>query len=96
MSHPYTVAELALQQLVASQVCFFEDNTMPSQSIVVTGESGAGKTENAKIILQYLCGNADPASSPQGVFQLEDGLVQTNILSEAFGNAKTVRCLPAL
>lgn len=56
-----------------------------SQSIIISGESGAGKTEATKKCLQYL---ADVAGSTIG---LENKLLATNPILEAFGNAKTLR-----
>ena len=49
-----------------------------------SGESGAGKTETAKITMQYL-------ASLGGGGGLEDEILQTNPILEAFGNAKTLR-----
>lgn len=50
-----------------------------------SGESGAGKTETAKIAMQYL------AALGGGGGGLEDEILQTNPILEAFGNAKTLR-----
>mmetsp|Transcript_18537 Transcript_18537/g.55885 ORF Transcript_18537/g.55885 Transcript_18537/m.55885 type:complete len:757 (+) Transcript_18537:318-2588(+) len=55
-----------------------------SQSIVINGESGAGKTETTKIAMRYLAGLA-------GGTGVEDQVLETNPLLEAFGNAKTLR-----
>jgi myosin-5 len=49
-----------------------------------SGESGAGKTETAKIAMQYL-------AALGGGGGLEDEILQTNPILEAFGNAKTLR-----
>ncbi|CAF3259292.1 unnamed protein product [Rotaria socialis] len=57
-----------------------------SQSIIVSGESGAGKTESAKYVLQYL---TESYGAHNG--QIEDRINKSNPLLEAFGNAKTTR-----
>ncbi|CAF2816565.1 unnamed protein product [Rotaria sp. Silwood2] len=57
-----------------------------SQSIIISGESGAGKTESAKYILQYL---TESYGAHNG--QIEDRINISNPLLEAFGNAKTTR-----
>merc|ERR1719445_2751575 len=65
------------------------------QSILCTGESGAGKTENTKKVIQYLAYVA--ASKPRSSAhtpssgELEQQLLKANPILEAFGNAKTVR-----
>lgn len=57
---------------------------------MVSGESGAGKTENTKRIIQYLATIAGkPAKSGEKTVTLEDQLLQANPLLEALGNAKT-------
>ncbi|XP_004398675.1 PREDICTED: myosin-13 [Odobenus rosmarus divergens] len=67
------------------------------QSILITGESGAGKMVNTKRVIQYFATIAvtgDKKKEPQpGKMQgtLEDQIIQANPLLEAFGNAKTVR-----
>merc|ERR1712110_913325 len=69
------------------------------QSILCTGESGAGKTENTKKVIQYLAHVA--ASKPKSSShtstdapsfgELEQQLLKANPILEAFGNAKTVK-----
>ncbi|OCT65640.1 myosin-1B [Xenopus laevis] len=69
-----------------------------NQSVLITGESGAGKTVNTKRVIQYFATIAalgdsgkkkEPINSLQGT--LEDQIIQANPLLEAFGNAKTLR-----
>uniref|UniRef100_A0A6I8R3M0 Myosin, heavy chain 8, skeletal muscle, perinatal n=1 Tax=Xenopus tropicalis TaxID=8364 RepID=A0A6I8R3M0_XENTR len=69
-----------------------------NQSVLITGESGAGKTVNTKRVIQYFATIAalgdpgkkkEPSNSLKGT--LEDQIIQANPLLEAFGNAKTVR-----
>ncbi|KAF8792401.1 Myosin-3 like protein [Argiope bruennichi] len=67
-----------------------------NQSMLITGESGAGKTENTKKVIAYFANvgksskeKKDKEASKKG--NLEDQVIQTNPVLEAFGNAKTVR-----
>lgn len=69
-----------------------------NQSMLITGESGAGKTENTKKVIAYFANvgavakskeSKKDAASKKG--NLEDQVIQTNPVLEAFGNAKTVR-----
>ncbi|KAM8868332.1 myosin heavy chain, fast skeletal muscle-like [Synchiropus picturatus] len=68
-----------------------------NQSILITGESGAGKTVNTKRVIQYFATIAVSAGSKKehtpGKMQgsLEDQIIAANPLLEAYGNAKTVR-----
>ncbi|XP_069503641.1 myosin-4-like isoform X1 [Ambystoma mexicanum] len=70
-----------------------------NQSVLITGESGAGKTVNTKRVIQYFATIAvagdkkkdSPAMSNKLQGTLEDQIIQANPLLEAFGNAKTVR-----
>lgn len=59
-----------------------------NQCVLITGESGAGKTEASKLIMQYIAavsGNGD------GVERVKKVILESNPLLEAFGNAKTLR-----
>jgi len=87
--HLYAIADGALQLLEMEH---------KHQSSLITGESGAGKTENTKKVLQYYALNcADPkaakskASQSENAGSLEEQIIQANPPLEAYGNAKTVR-----
>ena len=58
-----------------------------------SGESGAGKTENTKKVISYfaMVGAREGKKKDSSKVSLEDQIVQTNPLLEAFGNAKTAR-----
>lgn len=63
-----------------------------NQSILITGESGAGKTENTKIVIQYLASIAgEGRSTNKSANRLEQQILQANPILEAFGNAQTIR-----
>ena len=62
-----------------------------NQSILITGESGAGKTENTKKVISYFATIGASGKRKEGEPGLEDKIVQTNPVLEAWGNAKTVR-----
>ncbi|KAI9585946.1 hypothetical protein GQX74_001793 [Glossina fuscipes] len=65
-----------------------------NQSMLITGESGAGKTENTKKVIAYFAtvgASSKKDESQKNKGSLEDQVVQTNPVLEAFGNAKTVR-----
>ena len=67
-----------------------------NQSILITGESGAGKTENTKKVITYFAfvgssAGKKPKEGEKKKASLEDQVVQTNPVLEAYGNAKTVR-----
>merc|ERR1719495_286114 len=66
-------------------------NTGCNQSILITGESGAGKTENTKKVISYFATICSSGKRKEGEASLEDKIVQTNPVLEAWGNAKTVR-----
>uniref|UniRef100_A0A8B9GD64 Myosin heavy chain 11 n=1 Tax=Amazona collaria TaxID=241587 RepID=A0A8B9GD64_9PSIT len=90
--HIYAIADTAYRSMLQDR----ED-----QSILCTGESGAGKTENTKKVIQYLAvvasshkGKKDTTITQGPSFsygELEKQLLQANPILEAFGNAKTVK-----
>ncbi|KAG0678914.1 hypothetical protein C6P41_004391 [Kluyveromyces marxianus] len=82
--HIFAVAEQAYQNLLHQK---------QDQSILVTGESGAGKTENTKKILEYLASitTDDKLLLNQTQESFERKILQSNPILESFGNAQTVR-----
>ncbi|KAM9324338.1 myosin-4-like [Gastrophryne carolinensis] len=87
--HIFSISDNAYQSMLTDR---------ENQSVLITGESGAGKTVNTKRVIQYFATIAaigdsgkkkEPANSMKGT--LEDQIIQANPLLEAFGNAKTVR-----
>ena len=75
--HVYAIAERARRAVVTDGI---------DQSVVVSGESGAGKTESCRAIVQYLAHHSRHASG-----DLASALIAANPLIEAFGNAATTR-----
>merc|ERR1712109_291707 len=61
------------------------------QSMLITGESGAGKTENTKKVISYLAMVASSGKKSDKKASLEDQIVATNPILESYGNAKTSR-----
>ncbi|XP_006790921.1 myosin-11a [Neolamprologus brichardi] len=91
--HIYSISDNAYRNMMQDR----ED-----QSILCTGESGAGKTENTKKVIQYLAvvasshkgkkdSSAQHAGSQLAYGELEKQLLQANPILEAFGNAKTIK-----
>ncbi|RLN10008.1 hypothetical protein C2845_PM11G21890 [Panicum miliaceum] len=78
--HPFAVADVAYRLMLNEGI---------SQSILVSGESGAGKTESTKMIMRYLAYMGGKAASEGRT--VEKQVLQSNPVLEAFGNAKTVR-----
>merc|ERR1719410_225197 len=91
--HVFAITDIAYRSMLQDR----ED-----QSILCTGESGAGKTENTKKVIQYLAFVAAskpktashlPTTNDGGLSfgELEQQLLKANPILEAFGNAKTVK-----
>ncbi|XP_062264948.1 myosin heavy chain, fast skeletal muscle-like [Platichthys flesus] len=87
--HIFSVSDNAYQNMLTDR---------ENQSVLITGESGAGKTVNTKRVIQYfatiaVAGGGDKKEQSSGKIQgtLEDQIISANPLLEAFGNAKTVR-----
>ena len=62
-----------------------------NQSIISSGESGAGKTENTKQVFFFLAQVAATNAATDAAAAISDQLIASNFVLEAFGNAKTVR-----
>ena len=64
-----------------------------SQAILISGESGAGKTETTKIVMSYLTtlGGVGQDEAKEGELTVMERVLQTNPVLEAFGNARTLR-----
>ncbi|KAK9829628.1 hypothetical protein WJX72_006968 [[Myrmecia] bisecta] len=92
--HVYAIAEQAFTAMMIDE---------QRQAILISGESGAGKTESAKMVMQYLAHRTAPLQSPEkrshkpkagaaeDTAPIEEQVLESNPLLEAFGNAKTVR-----
>ncbi|KAL2145551.1 hypothetical protein VTI28DRAFT_6943 [Corynascus sepedonium] len=84
--HIFAMADEAFRNMV-------DENE--NQSILVTGESGAGKTENTKKVIQYLAAvaqsQAPVKSRAKQHSNLSAQILRANPILEAFGNAQTVR-----
>nr|XP_043906272.1 myosin heavy chain, fast skeletal muscle-like isoform X1 [Solea senegalensis] len=86
--HIFSVSDNAYQNMLTDR---------ENQSVLITGESGAGKTVNTKRVIQYFAtiavAGGDKKEHVSGKMQgtLEDQIISANPLLEAFGNAKTVR-----
>ncbi|KAH7424896.1 hypothetical protein KP509_11G030500 [Ceratopteris richardii] len=78
--HVFAIADTAYRAMI---------NEGRSQSILVSGESGAGKTETTKLLMQYLAFMGGRAMTDGRT--VEQQVLESNPLLEAFGNAKTVR-----
>ncbi|KLO15040.1 hypothetical protein SCHPADRAFT_996148 [Schizopora paradoxa] len=78
--HVYSIAETAYYNMNA-----YHEN----QCVIISGESGAGKTEAAKRIMQYIA--AVSGGQDSSIQQIKDMVLATNPLLESFGCAKTLR-----
>uniref|UniRef100_A0A8C4ICR2 Myosin-7B n=1 Tax=Dicentrarchus labrax TaxID=13489 RepID=A0A8C4ICR2_DICLA len=80
--HIYAIADNAYTDLLQNR---------ENQSMLITGESGAGKTVNTKRVIQYFALVAALGESVKKGGSLEDQIIEANPAMEAFGNAKTIR-----
>ncbi|KAJ8016562.1 hypothetical protein DPEC_G00008530 [Dallia pectoralis] len=80
--HIYAIADNAYNDMLRDR---------ENQSILITGESGAGKTVNTKRVIQYFAIVAAMGDTAKKGGTLEDQIIAANPAMEAFGNAKTLR-----
>ncbi|XP_042266018.1 myosin-7B-like [Thunnus maccoyii] len=80
--HIYAIADNAYCDLLQNR---------ENQSMLITGESGAGKTVNTKRVIQYFAIVAAQGETVKKGGSLEDQIIEANPAMEAFGNAKTIR-----
>uniref|UniRef100_A0A8C6T1H4 Myosin motor domain-containing protein n=1 Tax=Neogobius melanostomus TaxID=47308 RepID=A0A8C6T1H4_9GOBI len=80
--HIYAIADNAYSDLLQNR---------ENQSMLITGESGAGKTVNTKRVIQYFAIVAALGENIKKEGNLEDQIIEANPAMEAFGNAKTIR-----
>nr|KJB26582.1 hypothetical protein B456_004G248700 [Gossypium raimondii] len=78
--HVFAVADVAYRAMI---------NELKSNSILVSGESGAGKTETTKMLMRYLAFLGGRVATEGRT--VEQQVLESNPVLEAFGNAKTVR-----
>nr|ABG00024.1 Myosin head family protein, expressed [Oryza sativa Japonica Group] len=78
--HPFAIADRSYRLMINNRI---------SQAILVSGESGAGKTESTKMLMQYLAFMGGKAQAEGRSVQQQ--ILESNPVLEAFGNAKTVR-----
>lgn len=83
--HVFAIAETMYYNLKS-----YEEN----QCVIISGESGAGKTEAAKQIMQYIANvsvDGNNSGAGTGISKIKDMVLATNPLLESFGCAKTLR-----
>ncbi|KAG2402709.1 Myosin-8 Myosin XI [Vigna angularis] len=78
--HPFAVADAAYRLMINEGI---------SQSILVSGESGAGKTESTKLLMRYLAYMGGRTNNAAEGRTVEQKVLESNPVLEAFGNAKT-------
>lgn len=78
--HPFAIADTAYRYLLRMR---------QNQALVISGESGAGKTETAKVTMHYLT-NISRTDASVGS-QVQERIMSSNPILESFGNASTVR-----
>ncbi|CAF4609542.1 unnamed protein product [Rotaria sp. Silwood2] len=80
-AHIFALAEAAYRTLKQRSL---------NSCIVISGESGSGKTEASKIILRYIAAVTNVSNQAE-IQRISNILIQTNVILEAFGNSRTNR-----
>lgn len=80
--HVFAIAETAYYKMTTEK---------ENQCVIISGESGAGKTEAAKRIMQYIAAVSGGEGSGSGIENVKEMVLATNPLLESFGCAKTLR-----
>lgn len=80
--HVFAVAEAAYYRMTTEK---------ENQCVIISGESGAGKTEAAKRIMQYIAAVSGSGEAGSGIDGIKEMVLATNPLLESFGCAKTLR-----
>eukprot|EP01031_Cornospumella_fuschlensis_P032572 gene32572-39384_t len=97
--HVFKVADSAYRNMLQSYTSNPHGKNKSDQAILVSGESGAGKTETTKFIMRYLADvtkdythhNASSKPNTQAHKGIEHLVLQSNPILESFGNARTLR-----
>lgn len=98
-AHPSTQQDLGDEDPVLMREHHMAAGSVRNQSIIISGESGAGKTEATKVIMKFLARITRKHDRPNGIKSpdgkmiaaLEDRVLSSNPLLETFGNAQTLR-----
>eukprot|EP01041_Mallomonas_annulata_P009509 gene9509-19762_t len=90
--HVYQMSDRAYRKMFVDR---FDPDKRENQTVLVNGESGAGKTESTKQVLKYLSLVSSNVASKLGLgsaaANVESQIVASNPITESFGNAKTSR-----
>ncbi|ETW03245.1 hypothetical protein H310_05642 [Aphanomyces invadans] len=91
--HVYSIADKSYRDMRLSSSPTADQSIPPNQSILVSGESGAGKTETTKIVMEYLASVSAEATHDTSVDHnlVRSRVLESNPILEAFGNARTNR-----